>query len=156
MPGAAERHKPNAMLKEEYLQLLLQTVYENQATDVYDHTAQTFGVEHPDFLHTKEWADHLVHDKLAEYVDPQRSCMQITNFGRYWILNGGYGGFLRDGHTSKNHKENHTDKEREELIEARLKLTKYRLAGFWLTIFMSALGFLLSLYNLFMMMRKPG
>jgi hypothetical protein len=44
-------------------------------------------------------------------------------------------------------------KEKEELIEARLKLTHYRLVGFWLTIVISSLGFLLSLYNLYLIMQ---
>jgi hypothetical protein len=148
------------MLKEEFLQLLLTALYDKGQLNVYDHAADLFATSGDEFANTKTWTDQLVRDKLAAYTDPEHTTLQLTNFGRYWILKGGYESFLKEGHTTRDHhKENddHKDKmlrkEKEELIEARLKLTHYRLVGFWLTIVISSLGFLLSLYNLYLIMQ---
>ena len=99
-------------------------------------------------------------DKLAVYADAEHTVMQISNFGKFWILKGGYTSFLEQGQSLKdNFKEKDEKKiqlirrEKEELIEARLKLTHYRLVGFWLTILISSIGFLLSLYNLYLIMK---
>ena len=148
------------MLKEEFLQQLITALYDKGQLNVYDHAATLFTTSGDEFANTKTWTDQLVRDKLAAYTDPEHTTLQLTNFGRYWILKGGYESFLKEGHTTRDHhKENddHKDKllrkEKEELIEARLKLTHYRLVGFWLTIVISSLGFLLSLYNLYLIMQ---
>lgn len=148
------------MLKEEYLQQLLKAVYENDSLNVYDYTAKIFTTESEAFANTKVWADQLVRDKLAAYADEVHTTIHLTNFGKYWILKGGYDQFLKEGQSTKDrnkedaeHKTKLLRKEKEELIEARLKLTHYRLVGFWLTIIISSIGFLLSLYNLFLIMQ---
>jgi hypothetical protein len=43
---------------------------------------------------------------------------------------------------------------KEELIEARLRLTHYRLWGFWLSLVISLIGFVLSLFNLYLILNK--
>ncbi len=148
------------MLKEEYLQQLLMAVYENDSLNVYDYTAKIFTTESDVFINTKTWADQLVRDKLAAYADPEHTTLHITNFGKYWLMKGGYDIFLKDNQSTKDHHKDSDDhkakqlqREKEELIEARLKLTHYRLLGFWLTIIISSIGFLLSLYNLFLIMQ---
>jgi hypothetical protein len=147
------------MLKEEYLQQLIKALYENDQLNIYDHIASAFTTQSDEFSHSKSWADQLVKDKLAAYADPEHTSLQLTNFGKYWVMKGGYESFLKEGHSTKlHHKENddHEEKllrkEKEELIEARLKLTHYRLVGFWLALVISSIGFLLSLYNLYLIM----
>ena len=151
------------MLKEEYLQHLLNAVYGQGPLNVYDYAATAYTEQSEEFGNTKLWADQLVRDKLATYSDQEHTILQITNFGKYWILKGGYESFLKDGQRTKkepkesdktidDHKINLIRKEKEELIEARLKLTHYRLIGFWLTFVLSAMGFLLSLYNLYLIL----
>ena len=102
----------------------------------------------------------MVRDKLAVYADPEHTSLQLTNFGKYWVMKGGYESFLKEGHSTKDHHKDNDDhnekllrKEKEELIEARLKLTHYRLVGFWLALVISSIGFLLSLYNLYLIMK---
>lgn len=146
------------MIKEEYLQQLLKAVYDGGILNVYDYTATGFTLQSDEFANTKAWADQLVRDKLAAYADPEHTALQLTNFGKYWVMKGGYESFLKEGQSTKDsHKEKKDEhkvdllrKEKEELIEARLKLTHYRLVGFWLTIVISSIGFLLSLYNLYL------
>lgn len=150
------------MLKEEYLSQLLKVLYEKHSLNVYDYTASEFTAVDDVFSNTKSWADQLVREKLAVYTDTEHTTMELTNFGKYWIMKGGYDIFLKDGQSTKNHHQKQNDdgninpirKEKEELIEARLKLTHYRLVGFWLTIVISSIGFLLSVYNLILIFRR--
>lgn len=148
------------MLKEEFLQQLLATLYESESINVYDHIAHQYSIQSEEFANTKPWTDQLVREKLATYSDTEHTILQITNYGRYWILKGGYETFLKEGQFTKERKDKTEEKvellrkEKEELMEARLRLTHYRLVGFWLTIVISSLGFLFSLYNLFMWMRE--
>jgi len=149
------------MLREEYLSKLLNAIYTKESLNVYDYTASEFTTSGDCFANTKSWADQLIREKLAVYTDAEHTTMQLTNFGKYWIVRGGYDIFLKEGQSTKEHRHNDNDehklkmmsKEKEELIEARLKLTHYRLVGFWLTIVLSSMGFLLSLYNLFLIMK---
>lgn len=152
--------KLSPMLKEEYLQLLINALYEKDQLNVYDHAAATFTIQSDQFANTKSWADQLVREKLAAYSDPEHTSLQLTNFGKYWVMKGGYESFLKDAHNIREHHKENDDhkekllrKEKEELIEARLKLTHYRLVGFWLTVVISSIGFLLSLYNLYLIMK---
>ena len=149
------------MLKEEYLSQLLNAIYAKESLNIYDYTASEFSTSEDCFSHTKSWADQMIREKLAVYTDTEHTTMQLTNFGKYWIVKGGYDSFLKEGQSIKKNRHKEIDehkvtlmhKEKEELIEARLKLTHYRLIGFWLTIVISSIGFLLSLYNLFLIMK---
>ncbi|GAB2806536.1 hypothetical protein [Ferruginibacter profundus] len=143
------------MLKEEFLTLLLKEVYDKETLAVYDYTATIFTPYSEDFANTKRWADQLVRDKLAIYSDAEHTTLQLTNFGKYWILHGGYDLFLKEGQSCKSHSKEKEDAKlpcirKDELLEARLKLTHYRIVGFWLMIVISSMGFLLSLYNLYL------
>jgi len=141
-----------AMLKEEYLHQLLNEIYSKETLDVYEYTAVSFTIQSDAFTNTKRWSDQLIRDKLAVYADTERTNMQLTNFGKYWMLHGGYEFFLKEGQSTKDHcKEKEEVKlgtvRKDELLEARLKLTHYRIVGFWLMIVISSMGFCLSLYN---------
>jgi hypothetical protein len=57
--------------------------------------------------------------------------------------------YLKDGLREKELLNQHT---KDELIEARLKLTHYRLWGFWLSLVISLIGFVLSLFNLYLIL----
>lgn len=153
------------MVKEEYLQLLLKAVYDHNELNPYDFITTTFKNDADEFPDAKSLADQLVKDKLAVYPNSDYTTIRITNFGKYWNLKGGYEVFLRDSESTKHHhyRSNHCDDgehhkddlfhEKEELTAARLKLTHYRLTGFWLALVISAIGFLLSLFNLYMLLK---
>lgn len=149
------------MLKEEYLQQLLKAIYDKEVLDIYNYTAEVFTPQSEVFDNTKLWADQLVRDKLAKYGEEDRTILHLTNYGKYWMLHGGYEIFLKEGQSNKDPlKEKDKDRDdlklgllrKEELLEARLRLTHYRLVGFWLMIVISSMGFLLSLYNLYLIM----
>jgi hypothetical protein len=141
------------MLKEQYLQQLLKAAYDQGTLDIYDYAAAILTTQSEEFTHANPWSDQLVKDKLARYTNEEQTALQITNFGKYWIMKGGYEIFLRDSHNNKDkQKDKDITKEKEELLEARLRLTHYRLVGFWLTIILSSMGFILSLYNLYLIM----
>lgn len=74
------------MLKEEFLQQLLATLYENESINVYDHIANQYSIQSEEFANTKPLADQLVREKLATYSDTEHTILQITNYGRYWIF----------------------------------------------------------------------
>ena len=148
------------MLKEEFLQQLLSALYDREELNVYDYVTACFTTESNEFANTKSWCDQLVRDKLAVYSDPLHTVLNVTNFGKFWMLKGGYESFLEAGHHIKDHSKEKVDpavkphqKEKDQLLEARLKLTHYRLAGFWLTLVISSMGFFLSLYNLYLIMQ---
>ena len=142
------------MIREEYIQRLMNDIYLSDSLNVYDHAAQLFDISSEDFADIKSRADQLVRDRLAFYTDREHTTLTLTNFGRYWILKGGYEIFLREGQCTKEKtREKSLAAEKERLIEARLKLTQYRLAGFWLALVISSVGFILSLFNLYLIMK---
>jgi hypothetical protein len=150
------------MLKEEYLHQLMGAVYKIKTLNIFDFTAENFSPEGEEFKLTREWANDLVQEKLAVYTDLEKTSLQLTNFGRYWMLKGGYDMYLRDSNNRKDlrkikdfEKERLT-KEKEELMEARLKLTHFRLWGFWLSLIISLIGFTLSLFNLYLILRNKN
>jgi hypothetical protein len=150
------------MLKEEYLQELMDVVYKNKTMNLFDFTAEKFSPEGEEFLQCSEWANDLVQEKLAVFTDKERTTIQLTNYGRYWILKGGYDVYLRDSNykkefrKSKEIEKEKLKKEKEELMEARLKLTHFRLWGFWLSLIISLIGFTLSLFNLYLILRNKN
>jgi hypothetical protein len=150
------------MLKEEYLQRLMSAVYSNKTLNLFDYIAETFSTEGEEFQQSVEWANCLVQEKLAVYTDKEKTSLQLTNFGRYWILKGGYDVYLRDSTLKKDlrklkdFEKEKLIKEKEELMEARLKLTHFRLWGFWLSLIISLIGFTLSLFNLYLILRNKN
>jgi hypothetical protein len=150
------------MLKEEYIQQLMDVVYKKKTMNLFDFTAELYSPEGEEFLQCREWANDLVQEKLAVFTDKERTTIQLTNYGRYWILKGGYDVYLRDSNykkefrKSKELEKEKLKKEKEELMEARLKLTHFRLWGFWLSLIISLIGFTLSLFNLYLILRNKN
>jgi hypothetical protein len=101
-----------------------------------------------------------VKEKLVQFSDPEKTTLEITNYGRYWIMKGGYSEFLRESIRKKEEQRNRDQekerifKEKEALLEARLKLTHFRLTGFWLSLVISVVGFALSLFNLYLILSR--
>jgi hypothetical protein len=139
------------MFREEYIRLLLVDLYEKDTINVYDHSAEIFNPGSEEFGNTKCFADQLVRDKLAKYNNEDHSGLHITNYGRYWMMKGGYKAFLKESQEKQKEKNSSMDKEK--LLEARLRLTHYRLLGFWLALIISCVGFALSLFNLYLLLK---
>jgi hypothetical protein len=150
------------MLKEEFLHMLMGIVYDKNSLNIYDYTANNFPPEGEEFRQCRDWSDQLVQEKLAIYTDKERTIIHLTNYGRYWMLQGGYEAFLLEGQRKRDSKKSRElekekmSKEKEELLEARLKLTHIRLWGFWLTLIISLIGFTLSLFNLYLILRNKN
>jgi hypothetical protein len=150
------------MLKEDYLEQLMSAVYDKKTLNLFDFSAEIFSPEGEEFQQCIEWAKELVLEKLAAYSDQEKTTLQLTNFGRYWILKGGYAVYLRDNNSKKDFRKlkdlekEKLIKEKEELMEARLKLTHFRLWGFWLSLIISLIGFTLSLFNLYLILRNKN
>jgi len=150
------------MLKEEYLKQLMVAVYNKKTLNMFDFTAENFSPEGEEFQQIREWANELVKEKLVVYTDIEKTSLELTNFGRYWMLKGGYDVYLRDSNSKKELRKlkdiekEKLIKEKEELMEARLKLTHFRLWGFWLSLIISLIGFTLSLFNLYLILRSKN
>lgn len=150
------------MIKEEYLKELMCLSYDKKMLNLFDLTAENFSPESNEFQQCIEWANDLVQEKLAVYTDKEKTTLQLTNFGRYWMLKGGYEIYLRDSGNKKDlrklkdFEKEKLAKEKEELMEARLKLTHFRLWGFWLSLIISLIGFTLSLFNLYLILRSKN
>ena len=142
------------MLKEEFLHQLLQAAYESEQLDIYQCSFQLSGEDKDLFANTRLWAHQLVRDKLCTYTDQEKTQMQITNYGRYWMLHDGYMGFLKDEHLVKEKEQKEKDQQKETLLEARLKLIQYRLVGFWLALIISIVGLVLSVFNLYLFLSR--
>jgi hypothetical protein len=94
---------------------------------------------------SKKAADRLVELKLARYADEGRTRIETTNAGRYWALNGGYMGFLKEappggGGGGRN--------QNPEFQAMRMNYMKLRVNTFWLSFGMSIAGFIISLISL--------
>ncbi|MBL0359098.1 MAG: hypothetical protein IPP72_20525 [Chitinophagaceae bacterium] len=128
---------------------LLNEVYKTGTINFYDFATSRYAADENGLGKTKTAASHLVKEKLAKYTDEEHTLLSISNYGRYWILQGGYLAFLKGNHEPKEHTQDmHHSKE--ELLEARLKLTHFRLIAFWLTLILSILGFFFSLINFYL------
>ena len=140
------------MLDENYAEQLLNAVYKNSPLNIYDYVAGPEITEQTQSFDIKHIADILVKEKLAGYTDDAHTELSITNYGRYWMLKGGYEFFLKEGHSIKEH---HIEKQhsKEELLEARLRLTHFRLIGFWITLLLAICGFVFSIINFYLLVK---
>ena len=142
------------MLMESFLEELLKTCYNDGIVNIYD-VAAVHSVEEPEvFVQSRLWAHHLVKAKLATYLDEEATQLKLTNYGRYWMARGGYLVYLKEEHELKEKRLLEKEAHQERLLEARLKLTHYRLLGFWVALLVSALGFVLSIFNLFLFLSQ--
>ncbi len=142
------------MQTESFLEKLLSDCYQHDVVNIYDIASEYFGEDAEGFAQTRLLAHNLVKGKLAKYADEEQTQLSITNFGRYWMAQGGYLTYLRDEHEIKDKRAIEKELHQERLLDARLKLTHYRLIGFWVALVVSALGFALSVFNLFLFLSR--
>ena len=142
------------MLKETFQDLLMNEAYEKDEVNVYDFAMVHVGHNPEVLTQVRQWSHQLVRDKLADYLDPEHTVLKISNYGKFWMVRGGYMAYLRDEHDLKEKRNMEKEHHQEKLLEARLKLTHYRLLGFWIALVVSLLGFTLSVINLFLYFSK--
>lgn len=145
------------MLQEERTDSVLNAVYKNGALNVYDFCTEEWKNDEEALLLCKAIADELVDDKLAKYNDAQKTELIITNYGRYWVAHGGFLIYLKEGERKikpAKDKDNHLEELNEELKEARLKFTHYRIVTYWWGFALTLISFLLSMLNLYLILRK--
>jgi hypothetical protein len=142
------------MFQEEFLQQLLNEAYSHETIEIYDVARQIVGNNDMDLANTRSWTHQLVREKLAVYADEEKTQLRITNYGRYWMIHGGYEAFLREYLELKDRKNAEKEQQKIELLEERLKLTQYRLVGFWLTLILSIIGLLSLGLNLYLLLSK--
>jgi hypothetical protein len=140
------------MQREIFLQQLLETAYHKEEVEVYDVAEKLLDEDKESFMQVREWTQSMVKEKLLTYTDCQNTTLKISSYGRYWMAHGGYMNYLREEHDLKEKRSLEKEAHQEKLLEARLKLTHYRLMGFWFALVVSALGFTLSIFNLFLFM----
>jgi hypothetical protein len=130
-------------------------VYKNGLLNVYDFCTAEWGHDSDVFLSCKAMGDELVNEKLAKYKDDQKTELSITNFGKYWVVHRGYLIYLKEGEKKiKAEKDKHQEELKEELKEARLKFTHYRIVTYWWSFVFSIISFLLSLLSLYLVLTK--
>jgi hypothetical protein len=145
------------MLQEERTDRVLNAVYKSGTLNVYDFCAVEWKNDEEALLQCKAIADELVDDKLVKYNDAQKTELIITNYGRYWVAHGGFLIYLKEGEKkikSDRNKDKHHEELTEELKEARLKFTHYRIVTYWWGFALTLISFLLSMLNLYLILRK--
>jgi hypothetical protein len=144
------------MFLEERADRLLNAIYKdkNGVMNAYKFWAEEWGGDEESFKHCKEVVDELTDQKLIKYVDDQRTKITITNYGRYWITQGGYLIYLREGEKKfKAERDKHNEQLTEELKEARLKFTQYRIVTYWWSFAFSIISFILSVLSLYLVLK---
>ncbi|MCU0387092.1 MAG: hypothetical protein MUE71_00625 [Chitinophagaceae bacterium] len=142
------------MENEAFLSKLLDSCYRQDTVNIYDVGIEHFRNDETGFSQIRMLAHHLVRAKLATYADEEDTLLKITNYGRYWMTRGGYLVYLKEEHELKEKRNHEKEIHQERLLEARLKLTHYRLLGFWVALVISALGLALSVFNLFLFLNN--
>jgi hypothetical protein len=143
------------MLPEVLMDRLLYVLYKKSMLNVYDFCAEEWEHKQDMLFSCKELADELVKEKLAKFADDKKTELSITNFGKYWITQGGYLIYLKEGERKiKIEKDKHNEELKGELKEARLKFTHYRLVTYWWGFAFSIISFLLSLLSIYLILTK--
>ena len=139
------------------MDILLNAVYKDGSLNLYDFCAEHWKNDEEIFHQCKCLADHLVEEKLAKYNDVQKTELRITNYGRYWVIHGGYLIYLKEGekkNVSDHEKNKHNHELKEELKEARLRFTHYRIVTYWWSFAVSVISFILSLLSLYLILSR--
>ena len=139
------------------MDLLLKAVYKSDSLNLYDFCATKWTPDEESFHQCKALADKLVEEKLVRYNDVQKTGLRITNYGRYWFIHGGYLIYLKEGERKNGHngeKDRHNQELKEELKNARLRFTNYRIVTYWWSFAFSIISFLLSLLSLYLILSK--
>jgi hypothetical protein len=130
-------------------------VFKNGSLNTYDFCAERWKDNEEVFQEYKELADELVEEKLVRYNDAQKTELKITNYGRYWVVHGGFLIYLKESEKkirSGRDRDKHNGELKEELKEARLKFTHYRIVTYWWSFALTLISFLLSLLNLYLIL----
>jgi hypothetical protein len=139
---------------ESFLDELLNACYTQETVNIYDVATLHFNGDIEGFTQSRNYAQFLVRSKLVNYVDEECTTLKITNYGRFWMAKGGYFVYLKEEHELKEKRTLEKEAHEAVLLEARLKLTKYRLLGFWVALVVSSLGFALSIFNLLLFLSQ--
>ena len=148
------------MKEDAYLISLMAQLKIAESVNIYDYTFANFAPESEEVKYCRLWTEKLIKEKLICFIDEERTTIRLTNFGRFWNLKGGYEIYLRDAHQRKEQKllsqskRESLLKEKEELIESRLKLTHFRIMGFWISLVIALTGFFISIFNLYILLKK--
>jgi hypothetical protein len=148
------------MKEDAYLINLMAQLAAAEWVNIYDYTFANYAPDSDEVKYCRLWTEKLGKEKLISFIDEERTTIRLTNFGRFWNLKGGYEVFLRDAHQRKEQKllsqskRELLIKEKEELIESRLKLTHFRIIGFWISLVIALTGFLISIFNLYTLLKK--
>lgn len=137
--------------KETYLCSLFNALHKHTTINVYDFGADELELPEDVYIESRTWAHMLVREKLAQYADEEKTTLQLTNYGRYWMLRGGYENFLYESGSFKNPKER---QQKLALLDDRIKLTHYRLFGFWITLIISLIGLASLGINIYLLLRR--
>jgi len=144
------------MLQEERTDILLKALYGKESLNLYDFCAEQWENEQA-FRECKMLADELIEERLAKYYDEHKTELKITNYGRYWVVHGGFLIYLKESERkikSDREKDKHHEDLKEELKEARLKFTHYRIVTYWWSFALTLISFLLSLLNLYLILNR--
>lgn len=137
------------MSREEAISKVLEQVYKTEKISLYDTCFDLFSHSEKHLADSKAYADELIDEKLAKYIDEKKTMLEITNYGKFWMLKGGYFEYLKECEKKSKNKETSKEDDLEDaLIEARLKFTQYRIKTFWITFVLTILGFIFSLVSL--------
>ena len=137
------------------MDILLNAVYKNGVLNTYDFCAAQWNNGEEGFPECKSLADELVEEKLVKYNDTQKTELKITNYGRYWIVHGGFLIYLKESEKKiKPGRDKHNEELKEELKEARLKFTHYRIVTYWWSFALTLISFFLSLLNLYLILNR--
>jgi hypothetical protein len=137
------------------MDILLNAVYKNGILNSYDFCAGQLNNGEDGFRECKALTDELVEEKLVRYNDAQRTELKITNYGRYWVVHGGFLIYLKESERKiRSGRDKHNGELKEELKEARLKFTHYRIVTYWWSFALTLISFLLSLLNLYLILNR--
>jgi len=138
------------------MDILLNAVYKNGILNTYDFCAEYWNAD-KGFRECKTLSVELVEEKLVRYNDTQKTELSITNFGRYWVVHGGFLIYLKESEKkikSGRGSDKYNGELKEELKEARLKFTHYRIVTYWWSFALTLISFLLSLLNLYLILSR--
>jgi hypothetical protein len=129
--------------KENIAHDLLQEAFRQFPLDVFEQAESGGANEAEELARVKEAADLLVMSRFAKYADEGRTQIELTNAGRYWMLNGGFLGFLKEDAPGRGGRGRNPEME-----ALRMDYMKLRLGTFWWTFGFSIASFIFALASL--------
>ena len=137
------------------MDILLNAAYKSGILNTYDFFAGEWNNGEEGFRECKALTDELVEEKLVRYNDAQKTEIKITNYGRYWIVHGGFLIYLKESERKiRPGRDKHNGELKEELKEAHLKFTHYRIGTYWWSFALTLISFVFSLLNLYLILNR--